>query len=129
MKKKVISFVLYIAVVGVGVFLLIFLTTSTIIGFSVKEKCQNAQQKYEGDCPQALADFLQDEDNSLKDRNSAIWALGQMGDDSALPVLQKYYTGQIPDREPLDETLSQYELKKAIKLLDGGFNLTAFVWR
>jgi hypothetical protein len=72
---------------------------------------------------------LEDENRSFKARNSAIWALGQFGDSRALPVLEKYYTGNIPDREPLNGTISQYELKKAIKLAKGGTNISAFIWR
>jgi len=52
-----------------------------------------------------------------------------LGDSRALPTLQKYYTGNIPNREPLDGVISQYELKKAINLTSGGVNLTAIFWR
>jgi len=55
--------------------------------------------------------------------------LGQLGDNRTLPVLQSYYTGDIPEREPLDKTISQYELKKAINLTSGGFNMSAIIWR
>jgi len=55
--------------------------------------------------------------------------LGQLGDSRALPVLQGYYTGNIPSKESLDKTISQYELEKAIKLTSGGFNVTAIFWR
>lgn len=123
------NWVLYWVVVGVGAFVLLFLVTSTWIGVDVKQRCQLAQGKYEGDCVEALMATVEGEENSLRERNYAIWALGQLGDSRALPVLRKLYTGNIPDREPYDETLSQYEMKKAIKLLDGGFNATAWVWR
>jgi hypothetical protein len=46
-----------------------------------------------------------------------------------LPVLEKYYTGDIPDREPLDRMISQYELKKAIDLASGGTNVASLLWR
>ena len=88
-----------------------------------------AQGRYKGDCVDALIAHLEDEDNPYGERNHAIWALGQLGDNKALSVLEKYYTGNIPDKEPWNETISQYELKKAINLTSGGFNITAFVWR
>lgn len=116
------------AVAG-GTFILFFVISSVWIGQSVKEKCYLAQSKYEGECVPALMSWLADEENDFRSRNSATWALGQMGDRQALPVLKKYYTGQIPEREPYDAGLSQYELKKAIKLLESGFNLTAPFWR
>lgn len=121
----------YIAAVGVSIGLLFFVVCCTWIGFDVKNQCQEAKREYpaETDCVGALMTLVQDEGKSFRTRNSAIWALGQSGDKRALPVLEKYYTGVIPDREPLDKSLSQYELKKAIALVKGGFNMTAFVWR
>jgi hypothetical protein len=120
----------YWFVVGLGFFILFFLVTSTWIGVSVKEKCLIATARYsKTDCVLALMDQLQDENASNREKNYAIWSLGQLGDERALPTLKNMYTGNIPDREPYDETVSQYELKKAIKLIDGGFNATAFVWR
>jgi HEAT repeat protein len=68
-------------------------------------------------CVQALTQQVLDEDSSFADRNSAVWALGQMGDATALSALESVYTGEIPDREPWNETLSQYELQKAIQSL------------
>ncbi|MDD4026597.1 MAG: HEAT repeat domain-containing protein [Candidatus Shapirobacteria bacterium] len=76
-----------------------------------------------------MISLLEDENRGFRARNSAIWALGQLGNPNSLPTLQKFYTGNIPDREPLDKTISQYELKKAINLTSGGKNITAIFWR
>ncbi len=111
------------------VFLLFFLITCIQIGSDAKDQCQKAKAKYDGNCTQALIDLLNDENQSFKARNSAIWALGQLGDNRALPVLQNYYAGNIPAREPINEVISQRELKKAINLTSGGFNITAIFWR
>jgi len=121
--------ILYAAAVGVSVFLLFFVVTCTWIGYEVKDCCQEAQMGYDGDCVEALIALLGDEERGFRERNSAVWALGQLGDSRALPILESYYTGDIPDREPLDGTISQYELKKAINLAGGGVNLTAAFWR
>lgn len=151
LKVKIVNWMMYWGVVGVACFVLMFLVTSTWIGVSVHDKCQVVLARYGGDvlddfrtgwqaqpvgseewrvaCVEALMETLENEEESLRERNNAIWALGQLGDRRALGVLKKYYTGVIPDREPYDETLSQYEMKKAIGLLDGGFNATAWVWR
>ena len=95
------------------------------IAYEVADTCQRAEQSYNtDDCVTALTNLVRDETQPFSDRNDAIWALGQYGDSTALPVLQELYTGQIPDREPWNETLSQYELQKAIHLLEGGFNIT-----
>ena len=128
-KKNTRDWLFYWIIVGGGIFVLLFLVTSTWIGFGVQEKCMLAQGRYGGDCVDALISHLEDENNPIGERNHAIWALGQLGNTKALPVLEKYYTGNIPEREPWNETLSQYELQKATNLVSGGFNITAFIWR
>lgn len=120
---------LYLFAIGISMFIFFFVITCSWIGFSVKDHCQEAQGQYSGDCVEALVSMFEDEAQDFGDRNSAIWALGQLGDKRALPVLERYYTGDIPDREPWHETLSQYELKKAINLTSGGLNISAFMWR
>ncbi len=110
-----------------GTFILFFISTCAWIGFSVKEKCLTAQEQYGGGCTTALMEYLQDETgHSLKERNQAVWALGQLGNRDALPILKKYYTGQECQH---DKFLCQYELAKAIKLIESGFNTTAWMWR
>jgi len=119
----------YLFAIGVSIFLSFFFVTSVWIGYEAKSLCQNAKWQYGGDCIEALIAQLNDERQGFRARNHAIWALGQFGGSRALPVLQKYYTGNIPDREPLDGTISQYELKKAIELANGGLNIIAWLWR
>lgn len=125
MKDKI----MYLAAIGTSIFFLFFFITSVWIGYEAKSLCQQAQEQYSGDCIEALIVQVDDEHQGFRDRNHAIWALGQIGDSRALPVLEKHFTGNMPDREPLDETISQYELQKAIKLASGGTNLTAWMWR
>src|SRR3972149_8151924 len=121
-KNAVLEWLWYWALIGAGTFVLFFLISSTWIGYTVREKCLLAQGRYQGDCVETLIAHLQDANNPIGERNSAIWALGQLGDTRALPVLESYYTGNIPNREPWDKTISQYELKKAIKLASGSLN-------
>ena len=125
MKKTII----YIFIIGIILVAGMFFVSSLLIGNSVKDTCQISQSKYEGDCVGSLIVFVDDENNSFRERNRAIWALGQIGDERGLIVLEKNYTGVEKDREPLDEDLSQYELEKAIKWIKTGNNLTALVWR
>jgi len=119
----------YAVAVGISIFLLFFFIGCAWIGYEAKTLCQNAKWEYGGDCVEALIAQLNDEHQGFRIRNHAIWALGQFGDSRALPVLQSNYTGNIPAREPLDGTISQYELKKAVNLTSGGLNITAFLWR
>ena len=121
--------IIFIGAISISIFILFFIISCTWIGFDVKTKCFDAKKEYGGSCTKSLVSLLEDENRGFRARNSAIWALGQLGNPSALPTLQKFYTGNIPDREPLDETISQYELKKAINLVSGGKNITAIFWR
>ena len=119
----------YLTTIGLSMFLLFFVITSNWIGCEVKSFCQKAQRQYEGDCITAAAALLDDSKQPFGERNDAIWTLGQLGDKRALQILKQYYTGNMPDREPWYEVISQYELEKAINLISGGLNISAFMWR
>lgn len=127
--KKLFGSFLYVAAIGISIFLLFFVICCAWIGYDVKDQCQVAKSQYGKDCVESLILLLDDKNQPFRSRNSAIWAMGQLGDKRALNILKKYYTGKIPNREPLAKTISQYELKKAIKLASGGLNLTAVFWR
>lgn len=131
MKNKVIKEKLfYIVSIAISILLLFFFITDVWIGYEAKSLCQDAKWQYnKTDCVEALIRQLDDKNQGFRARNHAVWALGQLGSDRALPVLKKYYTGIIPTKEPLDMVISQYELKKAIHLASGGFNITAVFWR
>jgi hypothetical protein len=93
---------------------------------SVKEISAEATQHYPCDRVEALITYVKSEDQSLRQRNLAVWALGQIGDKHALPVLNQFYTGGPCDH---DSRLCQHELQKAIKLCQGSFNATAWLPR
>src|SRR3989339_255917 len=117
----------YITGVGILLFLFVFFITCTQIGYDVKKRCQLAQSKYGGECVDALMSQIAD-NSSQSGKNNAVWALGQLGDKKALPFLEQYDTGEeILTYGKWDEGISQYELRKAIKLLKSEFNLSAFV--
>ena len=130
MKVKNLKRLFFYTIAAIFVaFLLFFLITCIQIGSDVQDQCQRAKAEYGGDCTEALIILLNDETKSFKTRNSAIWTLGQLGDNRALPILQSYYTGNISSKEPISEVISQHKLKKAINLTSGGFNMTAVFWR
>ncbi len=121
------SFLGYSFLILAGTSVLFFMSTCAWIGFSVRERCQTAREQYGGTCSSALMEYLRDEaGHSLQERNDAVWALGQLGDRDALPLLKHYYTGEECQH---DKYLCQYELQKAISLIEGGFNSTAWMWR
>jgi hypothetical protein len=127
--KKFTRVLAYLAILGISLFVMLFVVSSSWIGYTVKNECASAIRHYGGDCVEALSTQLLDESLDYDTRNSTTWALGEIGDRRALPVLESLFTGDIPARESWDGTLSQYELKKAIKLIKGGFNLTHWAWR
>ena len=115
------------AIIVLSIF--IYVASGIVIGNSVNEYCLIAKQKYQKDCVASLIMLVEDGKNSYETRNYAIWSLGQLGDEQALPFLEKYYTGIIRKKESYSKNLSQYKLKKAIELIKSGINITAFLWR
>jgi hypothetical protein len=113
-------------VAAVGFLVVAYFAISLVIGSGVRSVSAAALLEQPGDRVAAIMAYADASTHSLKDRNRAIWALGQFGDSRALPVLEKHYTGQPCEH---DRALCQHELKKAIKLCRGGTNLSAFVWR
>jgi len=108
-------------------FLLIaFVMICWSIRSSVIEISAEAVHQYPGDRIEALMACVDSENLSLRQRNRAVWALSQIGDKRALPMLEKYYTGGPCDHK---NALCQRELSKAIKACNGAFNATAWLPR
>jgi hypothetical protein len=110
---------------------LVFLLVAFVMLFwsirsSIKEISAEAAQLYPGDRIEALITYVKDENRSLRQRNRAVWALGQIGDKRALPVLTASYTGGPCDH---DNFLCQGELQKAIKKCKSSFNATTWLPR
>jgi len=103
-----------------------FVAICSAIGSGVRSVSAEAVQELPGDQIPALMTYVESPKHSFRERNRAVWALGQLGDPRALPVLNRYFTGAPCDHE---HALCQYELSKAIRLCKGGTNITAFFWR
>jgi hypothetical protein len=129
-KARLKNLVFCVAGIGFLMLLFVFFVTASWIGYEVKEVCEEATLKYEGDAVEALTGLLEDEGADMRARNSAVWALGQLGDARALPAVKKHYKGnESGARCDRGAELCQYEIFKAVKLLEGGLNISAFVWR
>jgi hypothetical protein len=87
-----------------------------MIRSGVAEDVARAQREYGGDRVEALIAFVDADQHPLSERNRAVWALGQISDPRALPVLRKHYTGAECQHARF---LCQYELKKAIDNCSG----------
>jgi hypothetical protein len=103
------------------------LTLFSIYG-GVKEACVQAKQKFKEDCVNSLISFAKSEKYSLRERNSAIWALGQLADKRALPLLYEL-NQSLPSQEQCqhDQFLCKYEIEKAIKWCEHG-NITHWMY-
>jgi len=108
---------------------IIFVVTSLWTGSDVKNYCSIAEKRYGGDCVEALIMVLDDKNNPYDERNSAIWALGQLGDPKAIPYLNKYYTPGSVKYGNDTNSINQGKLEKALKLTSGAANLSAIIWR
>jgi len=72
---------------------------------------------YPGKGEEALINYLQNESNSTFDRTHvAIWTLGQINSEKALPLLKKYTNKSCYGNH--DEYLCQYEVYKAITAIE-----------
>ena len=87
----------------------------------VKRHCAEVREEFGGDCVEALLAVIQSEHHSCLEKNQAIWALGQLADRRALPVLRSLRTG-VACRRPChrDLHLCQYEIEKAIRWCERG---------
>lgn len=103
-----------------------YVVVSLMIGSGVRAARDAAMEVHGGDQAPALLAFVETPTHSLPERNRAVWALGQLGDPRALPVLERHFTGGPCEHE---RALCQRELAKAIELCRGGTNVTALVWR
>jgi len=99
-----------IGVLAVGLSVLFWM-----IQAGVAEDVARAQREFPGDRVEALMALVESDHHPFAERNRAVWALGQIGDPRALPVLRKHYTGATCQH---DKFLCQYELKKAIDASD-----------
>ncbi len=113
-------------VVVLGLVFAGFLALCSAIGSAVRNISAEALQERSGDRVLALMTYVGSNKHSLRERNHAVWALGQLGDRRALEVLEKYYTGGPCDHK---HALCQKELQKAIDLCKGGTNISAYFWR
>jgi hypothetical protein len=100
--------------------------TARLIGSGVNAIGDAAVLAHPGNRIPALVAYVESPKHTLRERNRAVWALGQLGDARALPVLEKYLTGGACEHGRL---LCQHELRKAIRLCRGGTNSSARFWR
>jgi hypothetical protein len=111
---------------GAGVLFLGFGIMCLAIGAGVDDVLEKARVRFSGNDTSALVAMMNSSDIPFKDRNMAVWALGQLGDTRAAASLEKLLTGQPCDHA---SAVCQRGLKKAIRLCRGGANITRWAWK
>jgi len=96
------------------------------IAWEVRATGSRAMREFAGDRVTALAQLVDCEACPLRERNRAVWALGELTDPRALPVLRRHHTGGPCDHA---RTLCQYELGKAIGKVQGTWGLLPYLRR
>jgi hypothetical protein len=90
------------------VILLVLLADGWVIGSSLRLFSRNAQSRFPGNRSEALISLVKCQSCDRRDRNRAVWALGQLDDQRAIPVLESC-SGANPcaslDRETLQIAL------------------------
>ncbi len=123
-----------IIVISIGFFLLAcsFIGLHIWIGGDVKQNIEIVKNQHTGSAEEALISYLKDENNSFNDRtHKAIWTLGQIRSEKALPLLRELFKND-PKGETCKDNhnseLCQYELHKAIIAIEKGwlFSQTRF---
>jgi hypothetical protein len=95
---------------------------SAWVGKDCREHIQQAKSRYPGTAEDALIAYLQDTRNSIYSRTHlAVWTLGQIRSEKALPLLKSLYQHD-PKGESCfgqhDSVLCQYEIHKAIRSIE-----------
>lgn len=88
------------------------------IDIDVKNNIRAAKEKYNGKAEDALIAYLLDTTNSPRDRSHvAIWTLGQIHSEKAIPILNGFYKND-PEGKTCkgrhNSVLCQYEIYKAL---------------
>ncbi len=89
--KKILAYAIPVSLIMIIAILILMFWN---IYSPVKSLCQVAQAEFGGDCVEALLGYIESDNHSFKEKNHAIWAIGQFGDKRATPVLEKLYTGK-----------------------------------
>lgn len=105
---------------------LLFAGTVVAIRSGLQRYSDEAVRRFPGSRVEALARVVDCDSCPIEERNHAVWALGQMAEPTALPVLNKHF-----DDRPCAHAarLCQYELRKAIRNIGASRYRTGAAWR
>jgi hypothetical protein len=116
-RKLLIAGLVFVCIMFVGLLVL-----QIGIGFSVKQNIKLAHQKYPGPAEDALISYMMDENISPGGRtHEAIWTLGQIRSEKALPLLKELYRDDSKGETCYgkhDSLICQYEIHKTIVAIE-----------
>lgn len=128
MKNKKLKRILIFSIISIVLlFFALVVSIYSILFLEVRRNCNKAISEYKTTCQEALIKTFQSNNTTIREKNDAIWTLGQLADKNSLPFLKSIYKDMMPDREPLNKVISQYEIRKAIKWSEKG-NWTSWMY-
>ncbi len=92
---------------------------------AISAMCARASREFPGDRVEMLIAYVSTDTHTPREKNRAVWVLGELRDTRALPALEVLLTGRPCDH---DREVCQYEVKKAIKKIDGEIP-NPYFWR
>jgi len=114
--------ILFIVSVIVSIACCVLLALNIWVGRDVRENIQLAELQHPGTAEDALISFLLDTSQSSSDRTHiAVWTLGRIRSEKALPVLYELYKNDPEGKTCLghhDLQICQYEIYKAIQTIE-----------
>jgi hypothetical protein len=126
MKPEVKQKFLWFRLISVRVITIGFLTlgllvllSESCIWFEMHKYSRLAQKRFHQDRTSSLLTLIESSEFTLNQKNRALWTLGIIKDERALPKLESLVTGRSCDHSA---EICQYELKKAILKTRGRFH-------
>jgi len=129
MKSKTIRTFLGIFKILILIFFVMFVFSFYQIYSSVKGKCLSAMEEFQKDCVESWIEVIKSDSHSFKEKNGAVWAMGQIADKKALPFLESLSeTTSFKEPCKLNEDICGFEVRKAIKWCTKG-NITSWMYK
>ena len=122
LTKKLLSKRKFYRILFIGTFLFFFGILGAYfvalgwIHHEANTMAKEASAVFQKDKIESLLAVIDSENYTLNEKNNAIWALGILKDERALPRLEELYKGEECNHE---KELCQYEIKKAILKIKG----------
>ena len=129
MKNNCFRLLKYGILAALVLFAIFVIVTFSSIYFGVKEACLLAKSEFPGDCQTALVQYIESKNHTIREKNTAIWALGQLADTRSVEFLEEL-EDLIPPSEKCqhDKHPCSYEIQKALKWSRNG-NMTSWMYR